>query len=120
MKKMPTVRKLQHIGKQHLLNVPASFVKWSGWQKGDYLEIAELGQGNFNVRKIAENNAGRADVVLTSLEQEAAGLYAIIQAASDKMSSGEYAARFSRLHHVTAKIRKLKQKISGQSIPRAV
>ena len=112
---MTNVRKIQYIGNQHLLNLPADFVKYAEWQKGDYLEVVPKEKNVIEVRKRAGKEAQRAEVILAALEQEAAELSAIINTAGINIDSGTYSKYSARFSHVAAKAWKLRQKISIQA-----
>lgn len=111
---MNQVRKLQYIGNQHLLNIPADLVRYFNLQKGDYLEFTPGGENNFIVRKIANNTEPRADVVLQNMKREAYMLSMTINAIGSTFSSGVFSGRLAQLTNLQARIRKLEKKLNLQ------
>ncbi len=117
---MGAIRKLQYIGRQYLLNIPVQVVKGSQWQKGDYFELDRQGNGAFQIRKVAESSAEKSKVILAALEYEANHLTAKINIASANMSPPEFSMTLAQFSHVSAKIRKLRQRIKMQEAPAVV
>jgi len=113
---MTEVRKLQYIGNQYLLNIPAEFVKYSQLQKGDYLEVNAIDKGIFGVRKIAEHTVPATEALLFSLEQEARYLSATLNGTGGEMESGKFAGMLARYSYVSAKLRRLKKKIMSRQV----
>ncbi len=105
---MSRIRRLQYIGKQHLINVPASLVKESQWRKGDHIELVRLGNESLGVRKLAECYIPRDNVLLASLEAEAQGLFALVCSAGPEMHPGYFSGYQARLSYITAKMRRLR------------
>lgn len=112
---MADIRKLQYIGKQHLINIPAHLARWSGWQDGDFIQFIPKEPGLLAIRRVGEKGADRAAVILATYKQEATALRVYLDAASDKMNGGDYAAASARLSHVLAQIRKLKRRIGTRT-----
>jgi antitoxin component of MazEF toxin-antitoxin module len=111
---MNKIRKLQFMGNQHFLNIPAEFVKAFNMQQGDYMEIMQGANDNFSVRKVAGNDMPRAEVVLQALKDEAAVLAIHISTMRVKMSPGEFSGRLAQQSHLHAKIRRLERQLNSQ------
>jgi hypothetical protein len=109
---MTKVRKLQYIGKQHLLNIPAEFVNFSHMQKGDWFAVNQKGNNALEITKVAEKDVPRTDVVLATLQADATGLFNFISAVGSQINPGEFSGRLAQLSHIQAKIRKLKLKMN--------
>ncbi len=105
---MSYIRRLQYIGKQHLINVPASLVKESQWRKGDHIELARLGNESLGVRKLAECYVPRDNVLLASLDAEAQGLFVLTRSAGLEMNPAHFSWYQARLSYITAKMRRLR------------
>lgn len=107
-KDMATIRRLQKMGGQYHVNVPASLAKSSRMQKGDYLEITEGNRDSFGVRKVADANASRDDVLIQQLELEAQHLFALTSSADESTDPAAFSFHQAKLSHVTGKLRRLR------------
>lgn len=112
---MNQVRRLQYIGNQHLLNVPADLVKYFELQKGDYFEFMPGGNNNFMIRKIANNTEPRADVILQNMKAEAHMLSMTINTIGSTFGPGEFSGRLAQLTNLQARIRKLEKRLNPQN-----
>ena len=108
---MKDIRKLQFIGGQYLLNIPIDLVRFFQWNKGDYIELDNNNKDTFIVRKFAKNTALKSKVILSALNREIAELVFFINDKGAKDDPGKLAACHARLSHITAKEKRLRQKI---------
>ena len=111
---MNQVRKLQYMGNQFFLNVPADMAKYFNLQKGDYFELAIGGNNNFMVRKIANNTEQSEEVKLRNMKDEAYMLSMTINAIGSTFGPGEFSGRLAQLTNLQGRIRKLEKKLNPQ------
>ncbi len=111
---MSKVRRLQRIGKQWMINVPAQLVRDNAWRKGVYLEINPSGNYGVSMNKVAEYDAPKTSVELQALEKEASSLSLMIDAMGEKLEGGEIAGRLAQLSWIKAKIWRLKRRLNPQ------
>lgn len=111
---MVKVRKLQHIGKQYMVNVPAALVKEKNWQKGDNIAIDSPQYRALTFRKTADYITPRTSALLEELQHEAFELFMFIHSGGMDKEGGAFSGRLGQLAYIEGKMRRLRLQLNPE------
>src|SRR5207248_2200392 len=112
---MAIVRRLQRMGKQFMINVPAPLVKEKNWQKSD--NIAINSQENYAVtfRKVSGYTNPKTSALLEELQREAYQLFMCIHSGVLDKEGGEFSGRLGQLAYMEGKMRRLRMQLNPEN-----
>lgn len=112
---MAKVRRLQRIGKQFMVNVPAALVKEKNWQRGDNIAVNAQEYRSLTFRKVASQAVPRTNALLQELQQEALELFMFIHSGGVDEEGGAFSGRLGQLLYIEGKMRRLRLQLNPEN-----
>ena len=109
---MAKVRRLQRIGKQFMVNVPAALVREKNWQKGDNIAVNSRDHYALTFRKVASHTTPRTNALLEEMQQEALELFMFVHSGGIDKEGGEFSGRLGQLLYMEGKMRRLRMQLN--------